>query len=74
MKNWKTTLFGVIGGLATLFGPHLSGAPGPAVTTGNVVTAAALILLGLVSKDANVTGGSVAQTPEAVSRATAEKI
>lgn len=70
MKNWKTTLFGVIGGLATLFGPHLQGGAGPAVTIGNVVTAGALILLGLVAKDSNVTGGSVAQTPEALNRAT----
>lgn len=68
MKNWKTTLFGVLGGLATLFGPHLSGQPGPAFTLGNVGSAAALILLGLVAKDANVTGGTVAQTPEALSR------
>lgn len=68
MKNWKTSLFGVIGGLATLFGPHLSGQPGPALTTGNIITAVSLILLGLVSKDRNVTGGTVAQTPEATTR------
>lgn len=61
MKNWKTTLFGFIGGLALMFGPHLSGQPGPALTTGNLLSGAAVILLGLTSKDHNVTGGSVQQ-------------
>jgi len=68
MKNWKTTLFGVLGGLFQLFGPHLTGAPGPAFTIGNIGAAAAMILLGLVAKDSNVTGGTTAQTPEALSR------
>lgn len=68
MKNWKTTLTGFLGGLAVMFGPHLAGQPGPALTTGNLITGAALIVLGLFAKDNNVTGGTVPQTNEAISR------
>lgn len=68
MKNWKTTLTGFLGGLAVMFGPHLAGQAGPALTSGNLITGAALTILGLFSKDKDVTGGTVAATPEAETR------
>lgn len=62
MKNWKTTLFGIIGGLAVLFGPRLQGnTEAPAITVSNVLEAAAVIGLGVAAKDKNVTGGKVQQ-------------
>jgi len=73
MKNWKTTLMGVAFGLITLFGPRLNvGSPGaaaaPPITWVNIAQAAAVIALGAVAKDSNVTGGTKAQTTEAQSR------
>lgn len=69
MKNWKTSLVGILGGLFMLFGPRLTGnTAAPPITIGNVGTAVAIAVLGLVSKDKNVTGGNVAQTPEAEAR------
>lgn len=62
MKNWKTTLLGVLGGLFMLFGPKLSGDPtAPAITIGNVGSAAAVMLLGALAKDHDVTGGTKQQ-------------
>ena len=59
MKNWKTTLFGLLGGLFMLFGPRLQGnTDAPPLTIGNIGAAAAIALLGAVSKDHNVTGGT----------------
>jgi hypothetical protein len=75
MKNWKTTLAGLAGGLLMLFGPRLQGnMNAPPITIGNVGAAIAIAILGAVSKDKNVTGGSVAQTPEAQDRATTAKV
>ncbi len=62
MKNWKTSLFGLLGGLAVMFGPRLQGDTGaPAITLEHVVQAAAILGIGLSAKDHNVTGGSVKQ-------------
>ncbi len=59
MKNWKTTLMGVLGGLFMLFGPRLSGDQGaPAVTIGNIGAAAAIAVLGALAKDHDATGGT----------------
>jgi hypothetical protein len=59
MKNWKTSLLGVIGGLFMLFGPRLSGdATAPPVTMGNVGAAAAIAVLGILAKDHDATGGT----------------
>lgn len=62
MKNWKTSLLGVLGGLAILFGPRLQGDPNaPPITLGNIGQAAAITLLGIAAKDHDVTGGSKQQ-------------
>ena len=62
MKNWKTSLAGVLGALFMLAGPRLSGdTTAPPITLGNLGGAAMLAVLGLASKDHNVTGGSVKQ-------------
>lgn len=53
MKNWKTTLIGIVGGALNLFA---SG-----VNWKSVAMSAALAALGAVSKDSNVTGGTVQQ-------------
>lgn len=80
MKNWKTTVtgivFGIAGGLA--IAPDLVWSWFPKEECGNlawhIIRVAQIfvflspIVLGAVSKDRNVTGGSVAQTFEAVAR------
>ncbi len=59
MKNWKTTLAGILGGLFMLFGPRLSGnVSAPPITLGNVGGAIAVALLGVNAKDNNVTDGT----------------
>ncbi len=61
-KNWKTTLFGVLGGLFMLFGPRLQGdVNAPAINVGNVGAAAAVAVLGALAKDHDVTGGTKPQ-------------
>lgn len=62
MKNWKTSLAGILGGLILTFGPalgaRLSGLPAPPITSGNYLPGVALAVLGTVSKDKDVTGGT----------------
>ena len=62
MVNWKTTLCGLIAGVATA----LANYTGPNNWQG-YVSAAALVALGIIAKDFNVTGGTVASgtTPAA---------
>ena len=59
MKNWKTTLAGFAAGFLTLFGPQLgaalSGGPHVPLTGANIGIAAALVALGILSKDASNT-------------------
>jgi hypothetical protein len=61
MKNWKTSFFGTLASLAGAVA--LSGPP---KWQGYATTAAALfgMLFSLFAKDANVTGGTVDQTPD----------
>jgi hypothetical protein len=62
MKNWKTSLLGLLGGLFMLFGPRLAGdSTAPAVTLHNVLGAAIVAAAGLAAKDHNVTGGTTQQ-------------
>lgn len=56
MKNWKTTLSGVVAALGQIL--PLLGVPVPVSQALSVV---GLFLMGLFSKDSNVTGGTVAQ-------------
>lgn len=60
MKNWKTSIAGAVAAALSLF----------ANGTGwkQCLVALGMLLLGLVSKDANVTGGTVPQAtpPEAM--------
>lgn len=59
MKNWKTTLGGIIAAIpqfALLFG--IQGVP-PEVWNG--ISAIGIFVLGLIAKDSNVTGGTVNQ-------------
>jgi hypothetical protein len=60
MKNWKTTVSGVIAALGQLL-PLVGVALTPEVT--QAITVIGLFLMGLFSKDSNVTGvGKDAQT------------
>ena len=64
MTNWKTTLFGGLASLcggATQFLPQFSPVLVPLAAVFGAVCA-------LFMKDANVTGGTVAATPEAAVR------
>ena len=56
MKNYKTTLSGIASALGVLF-PVL----GLPVELGQAISVIGLFLLGLFSKDNNVTGGTVKQ-------------
>lgn len=63
MKNWKTTLAGLLGGLIITFGPtvgaRLQGDPAaPPITSGNYLPGVAVAILGALSKDKDVTGGN----------------
>lgn len=63
MKNWKTTLAGILGGLIITFGPavggRLQGDPkAPPITSGNYLPGLAVAILGALSKDKDVTGGT----------------
>lgn len=57
MKNWKTTLIGIGSGLAYAFLSYLQAGLKPK----DAAVAVGLALLGSVSKDSNVTGGTVQQ-------------
>lgn len=56
MKNWKTTLSGVLAavGLVLTHIPETS-------AIGNVLTALGTLFVGLTAKDSNVTGGTTPQ-------------
>jgi hypothetical protein len=54
MKSWKTTLFGALGALGVYFSNQAD--PAWLSIVGQVLTAASTFGLGLVAKDAGVTG------------------
>lgn len=59
MKNWKTTLFGVLTGLPLIL--HQMGINVGHIGSVDVLTAISAVaatLMGLYAKDANVTGGT----------------
>ena len=61
LKNWKTTVSGLLAALPQIVG--LFGLPiPPAVLNG--ISAIGLFLIGLFAKDSNVTGGTVNQCPD----------
>ena len=58
MKNWKTTLFGLI----TALGVGCIQSTDPTVQViGKILAVVGPILLGLFAKDSNVTGGTTQQ-------------
>lgn len=62
MKNWKTSLAGILGAVFMMIGPRLSGdITQPPITAGNLLPAIAIAALGFASKDHDVTGGSKQQ-------------
>jgi hypothetical protein len=56
MKNWKTTVAGLIAAAGQILG--IFGVP---VEVGNAVSIVGLFILGLFAKDSNVTGGKITQ-------------
>jgi hypothetical protein len=61
VKNWKTTMAGIGAGLLMLLGPsataRLNGdTSAPPITMERVLTAAGLAAIGVLAKDADVTG------------------
>lgn len=58
MKNWKTSLFGAVAAGGTAFGGKW----------GQIAQLVGLLGMGFFGKDNNVTGGTVAATPEAEKR------
>lgn len=64
MKNWKTTLCGVLMAASL----YLAKNPGQLQIVGEIGVIIVPILFGLSAKDSNVTGGTTAQTTEAEKR------
>lgn len=56
-KSWKTTLFGAV----TALGMYLAQQEGLYAVVGQILVVVGPVLMGLFSKDANVTGGSVVE-------------
>ena len=67
LKNWQTTLAGVLAGLATVETVGWT-KPDGTPNWSAIFLGCALAVLGAVSKQHNVTGGTVAVTPEAEER------
>lgn len=67
MKNWKTTLGGLLSGAGLVALDLFQHGTTDIKTIG---TAVALFVLGALAKDFNVTGGTTAATPEAENRVT----
>jgi hypothetical protein len=57
MKNWLTTLFGGVAGVPQI----IEGLMSKPINWSLVITGVSTILLGLVAKDYNTTGGTVKQ-------------
>jgi hypothetical protein len=58
MKNWKTTLVGVLGAIFYAIFPLFQGGP---ISGKDLIIAGAVAGIGALSKDFNVTGGTVVQ-------------
>lgn len=62
MKNWKTTLAGLLTGALMLIGGALNNRAqnpsAPPVTVGNLAPAIAIAVMGMLAKDGDVTGGT----------------
>lgn len=63
MKNWKTTLAGIIGGLIIALGPSVGArlqgdTAAPPITASNYLPGIGLAVIGALSKDHDVTGGT----------------
>ena len=64
LTNWKTSLFGWLGGLMVAAQPLLDAYKAGAFdgkTGSQLAAAVAIVLLGIYSKDKNVTGGTTPQ-------------
>jgi len=66
IKNWKTTLAGLLGGLIVALGPAIGARlqgdkTAPPITAQNVLPGIALAVLGALTKDKDVTGGTRSQ-------------
>lgn len=72
MKNWKTTIGGVVNAIAAIlaiFGASVAPEQKEAIIGGAVALATiGNTVVGLFAKDNNVTGGTKAQTREAETR------
>ena len=58
MKNWKTTVAGIIIGIGSIAAQWLQGMP---MTGKDWIVAVGAIILGVVAKDSKVTGGTIPQ-------------
>lgn len=67
LKNWQTTVAGILAGLATVSTVGWTKANGTP-NWGAIASGCFLAILGAVAKQHNVTGGTVANTEEAVTR------
>ena len=58
-RSWKTSLLGIVGGLAMIFGQAAQDRSngGVPITFGNLAGPITVMALGLLAKDHDVTGG-----------------
>jgi len=61
MKNWKTTLAGMLAAVANLLMPLVMGGQVSQISSRDLAVSAGLAALGYLAKDKNVTGGTVEQ-------------
>ena len=62
MKSWKTTLLGILAGAIPIAQTVLATLQtGQSINWGSVVFGLLIMALGIISKDFNVTGGTVTQ-------------
>jgi hypothetical protein len=61
MKNWKTTITGIVGAVLNLAIPIIQAGDLSQLTTQKFLISAFMLAIGILSKDFNITGGTVAQ-------------
>lgn len=61
MKNWKTTLCGVVAAAATGVAASYASSDPVIAKIAGVIAAIATAALGFFAKDSNITGGTVSQ-------------
>lgn len=68
ITSWKTTVLGLLSAFVAAMQTYNDGSITAGIQDPKVQMALLVALIGILSKDYNVTGGTVAATPEAATR------